>query len=679
MSEKNDQSGLEAIRADIEAVDREFVKLLARRMQAVRLVGEIKAEEGTAIWDPAREARLLESWRKDAKKAGLSSHFAGRVLREILRYSRRSQEAATARPAVSGEATKLRVGYQGVTLCHSDLAAKKMFEVRDVPFETRGFSAFDDVMDALEAGTLDYAFLPVENTVIGGIAEVNRLLTQRRVFIVGEETWQVEHVLAANPGTEIGALTEIRSHPVALAQCARFLRGISPVVAQPRLDTAGAAVELSLSGEENVGVLCPLEAAEEHGLCILHRDLADSPNNMTRFLLLSTSAEATDVALPSKTSIIIHTAHRPGALFRALSCFARAEVNLCRIESRPEPDSPWEYVFLIDIEGHADDPVVATAIAAARPHCNQFRMLGSYPSRTTDAPNMTLIPPTEHEAEIGASTISVVDPVPGPPLAMSRDGGERSTVAVGDVTIGGGGFVFIAGPCAVESREQIFEAASMVKERGASILRGGAFKPRSSVYSFQGLGFAGLTLLKEAGDHVEMPIVTEILTPDAVEKVAMSASMMQVGARNMQNFELLKELGQCHRPVLLKRGMSATVGELLDAAEYIMAGGNNQVVLCERGIRTFETATRNTLDVSAIPVLRSRTHLPIIVDPSHAAGRRDLVIPLALAAAAVGADGVMVEVHPNPEEALCDKEQALTRELFSDLVRSVRRIRKALE
>src|SRR6185503_4643949 len=216
------------------------------------------------------------------------------------------------------------------------------------------------------------------------------------------------------------------------------------------------------------------------------------------------------------------------------------------------------------------------------------------------------------------------------------------------------------GPCAVESRTQMMESAELVKRHGAAIMRGGAFKPRTSPYAFQGLGFPGLDLLVEAGRAFELPVVTEVLHPEDVARVAGEADMLQVGARNMQNFALLKEVGRARRPVLLKRGLSATIEELLLAAEYVMSGGNNRVVLCERGIRTFETATRNTLDISAIPVLRERTHLPVIVDPSHAAGRRSLVIPLALAAAAAGADGLLIEAHPHPDDARCDKEQALT-------------------
>jgi 3-deoxy-7-phosphoheptulonate synthase len=206
------------------------------------------------------------------------------------------------------------------------------------------------------------------------------------------------------------------------------------------------------------------------------------------------------------------------------------------------------------------------------------------------------------------------------------------------------------------------------------MLRGGAFKPRTSPYAFQGLGFPGLEILAEAGRAYELPIVTEVLRPEDVERVAEKADMLQVGARNMQNFALLREVGRATRPVLLKRGMSATIEELLLAAEYVMAGGNHRVVLCERGIRTFETATRNTLDISAVPVLKARTHLPVIVDPSHAAGVRELVVPLALAAAAAGADGLIIEAHPNPAAALCDKDQALTSAELAELSQLLRPI-----
>ena len=237
-----------------------------------------------------------------------------------------------------------------------------------------------------------------------------------------------------------------------------------------------------------------------------------------------------------------------------------------------------------------------------------------------------------------------------------------STVNVEDVPIGRDTFTLIAGPCAVETEEQTRAAGRMAKEAGALILRGGAFKPRTSPYSFQGLGERGLDILDRVSDELDMPVVTEVVTPGDVELVAEHASMLQIGARNMQNFQLLKEVGLARKPVLLKRGMTATIDEWVMAAEYIAHTGNLQIVLCERGIRTFEDATRNTLDVSAVPVVQSLTHLPVIVDPSHSGGKRELVIPLARAAMAAGADGLIIDVHPRPEVALCDGPQALVRD-----------------
>ena len=249
---------------------------------------------------------------------------------------------------------------------------------------------------------------------------------------------------------------------------------------------------------------------------------------------------------------------------------------------------------------------------------------------------------------------------------------EDTVIDICGRKIGGGNFQVIAGPCSIETKEQIIEVANDVKKSGAHLLRGGAFKPRTSPYAFQGLHEQGLELLLEAKKATGLPVVTEIMSAEHLPLFE-DVDVIQVGARNMQNFELLKELGKLDKPILLKRGLANTIDELLMSAEYIMAGGNEKVILCERGIRTFETSTRNTLDISAIPVLKQKTHLPVIVDPSHAAGIRALVEPLSLAAVAAGADGLMIEVHNNPEKALCDGAQSLTPEMFDRLMVKINR------
>ncbi len=270
-----------------------------------------------------------------------------------------------------------------------------------------------------------------------------------------------------------------------------------------------------------------------------------------------------------------------------------------------------------------------------------------------------------------AQVVPILKPYKLASLEMRR--GEASVLDIAGAKVGGPHFALIAGPCTIETRDQTLQSAAAVKAAGATMFRGGAYKPRTSPYSFQGLGQEGLRLLQEAKEQTGLPVVTELMDARDLEPVLEVADVIQVGARNMQNYPLLAEIGRSGRPALIKRGLSSTLEELLMAAEYILKEGNESVMLCERGIRTFETAYRFTLDLMAVPVLKQMTHLPVIVDPSHAAGRRDLVGPLSLAAAAAGADGIIVEVHPEPDEAICDGPQALRTDEFAAYADQVRR------
>jgi len=304
--------------------------------------------------------------------------------------------------------------------------------------------------------------------------------------------------------------------------------------------------------------------------------------------------------------------------------------------------------------------------------------LGTNVSRGVERTVIGVIGPEEKLARLDLSatpgiekTIRVLKPF----KLASRDFHPDDTVLeVRGVKVGAGHFSVIAGPCAVESRERLFEIARQVRKSGAVMLRGGAFKPRTSPYSFQGLGEEGLKYLRECGDQLRMPVVTEVMDTRQVDLVARYADVLQIGARNMQNFSLLMEVGKLKKPVILKRGMSSTVQELLMSAEYILSEGNSQVILCERGIKTFETSVRNTVDISAVPNVKGLSHLPILVDPSHGTGRYDLVAPMSRAALAAGADGVLVEVHSCPEEALCDGAQSLVPERFDRMMRELRGI-----
>ena len=303
----------------------------------------------------------------------------------------------------------------------------------------------------------------------------------------------------------------------------------------------------------------------------------------------------------------------------------------------------------------------------------------AHPSRGEEVTVIGAIGDREHVARLeleGSPGVERVVPILKPYKLSSTQfkHGERSVLDIAGRKIGGQSFAVIAGPCTVESREQTLEAARAVRDAGATLFRGGAYKPRTSPYAFQGLGQEGLRLLAEAKAETGLPIVTELMDQRDLEPILEVADVIQIGARNMQNYSLLAEVGRSGCPVLLKRGLSATLEELLMAAEYILKEGNERVILCERGIRTFETSYRYTLDLTAVPVLKEQTHLPVIVDPSHAAGRRDLVLPLSLAAAAAGADGLIVEVHPHPEHAICDGPQQLFADDFAEYVERVQAV-----
>lgn len=277
--------------------------------------------------------------------------------------------------------------------------------------------------------------------------------------------------------------------------------------------------------------------------------------------------------------------------------------------------------------------------------------------------------------------VEKVMPVLAPYKLVSRELHPKNTIVKlnKDTKIGDKRIMIIAGPCAIENHDLLYEIAKKIKDAGATILRGGAFKPRTSPYSFQGLGEEGLKYLKQVGRELNMPTVTEVMDTRDVELVCKYTDVLQIGARNMQNFNLLKEVGQTKKPVLLKRGLASTVKELLMSAEYILSAGNFNVILCERGIRTFEDATRNTLDISAVPIIKNLSHLPVIVDPSHASGKWGLVPPLAKAAVAVGADGLLIEVHSKPEEALSDGSQSLIPQRFADLIKELKTLAKAVQ
>lgn len=686
-----DASSLQELRSRLDQVDEQLVRALAARQQIVLEIARLKSDGATGLRDVPREEELLARLVEHAKACGLDGYFVTRLFREILDHSVRHQQQrlldAQNPPPVT---PRLTVGFQGTHGAYSHMAAMKHFGTRQADVDYVGFDSFRELLEAVQSAAVDYAMLPIENTTAGSINEAYDLLARMNLSVVGEEVQRVDHCLLALEPVPPSRIRRIYSHPAAIQQCTDFLATLKDCHVESFADTAMAARKLRDDEDLSEAAIASEEAARLYGLAILKRGIANQPENYTRFLAVARQAIRVDPRIPCKTSILFATRHEEGALLTCLNVLHGYKLNLTKLESRPRPNTPWEYLFYVDFEGNLADDTVQRALREMSSHTSFLKVLGSYAARTTKDARPAEARPHASTATGASSVAAAPGPVaashPGAPdpsvlqslekkpyKLVSRASQPASTqIRVGRVMVGGGCPVIIAGPCSVESREQIFACAKAVQEAGGDLLRGGCFKPRTSPYAFQGLGYEGLDLLAAAGREYGLPIVTEVMHPADVERCAKQADVLQLGARNMQNFALLKELGRVDRPILLKRGMMASIDEWLAAAEYVLAHGNHQVILCERGIRTFETATRNTLDLSAVPVAAELTHLPIVVDPSHACGTWRWVPAMTQAALAAGAAGVMVEVHPDPEHALSDGPQALTFERFRELMACLR-------
>ena len=670
-----------ALRGRLGDLDQRIVELIAERFRVVEDVAKEKAASDAAIRDSERERQVLASVEHIARIEGAPVNLVRRIYRDLLAESVSRQVSSCS--GVRSEVA-LRVAVRGE---HSFgyLAAQKYLSAREVDGEMVVTRTYQAAVDALKAGEVDLAVLPIENTAAGSVDETYDLLRENEVSIVGEETSSVEYCLCGVSDLPLGAISQVLAAVDGLEQCSRFLQTLPNAAQILEFDTGAAMRLVHATGDSTHVAIGAPEAAAAHGLVVLRRGIANHAENYTRFVVLSRHPVAVELSAPCKTSLILITRHEHGALMRSLGVLAASDHSMTKLESRPRPGRPFEYMFFIDFEGNIADPRTADALDDLRSTALHLKVLGSYPATsttTTDAQPgdaRPLIPPPV-EADLPETAVARRPAVKSSKNYRLAGRGARSddtVIPVGNLLIGGGGFLVMAGPCSVESADQIDATARAVREAGAQILRGGVFKPRTSPYAFQGLGWDGLELLAAAGRATGMPIISEVMAVDQVRRMAELVDILQVGTRNMQNFDLLRELGKVDRPILLKRGLSSTIDEWLGAAEYILAIGNQQVMLCERGIRTFETSTRNTLDLCAIPVLRELTHLPVIVDPSHGTGHRAYVAPMAKAARAAGAHGLLIEVHPDPDRALSDAEQSLSFGEFLSLMRSLQAVAPA--
>ncbi|MCK5738400.1 bifunctional 3-deoxy-7-phosphoheptulonate synthase/chorismate mutase [bacterium] len=673
------------------AIENEILSLLAKRKNILRELTQSSTTETPMYWDKSLENELLQKLSHRGKELGLDTYFISQIFHEIYEHSQRIQREVLKLSTDENDApnNQIVVAFQGVEGAYSHLVGQKYFASQLDSLVFSGLPTFQAIIEAVEKGGADYAILPIENTNAGSINEAYDLLNKTRLSIIGEDVWHVKHCLCAIDDIPLARIRHIYSHPQALTQCSNFLSSLTQCTVESFVDTAMAVQKVKHDEDLAEAAIASEQAAERYGLKIIKRNIANTRENYTRFVIIARERVEYDQRIRCKTSLIFATKHIEGALVNCLNILARNHLNMTKLESRPRINIPWEHLFYVDFEGNLNQDSVKKALQELTAEVSYMKVLGSYPAKIASSNTATT---GEVHSNIETETAALPDKMPALPKAKldvpekkayrlaSRAYKKANTqIKVGKTVIGGDDFVVIAGPCSVESKEQVMACSREISKQGGHILRGGVFKPRTSPYSFQGLGYEGLDYLSEAGRKYDLPIITEILQPEDVEKIAESTDILQIGARNMQNFPLLREVGRINRPVLLKRGMMASIDELLSAAEYILSQGNQQVILCERGIRTFETATRNTLDLSAVPVIKHYSHLPVIVDPSHASGDWRWVVPLVEASLAVGADGVMVEIHPEPEKALSDGAQSLKFDTFEVMMQRLKKMEKALK
>ncbi|MBW3140767.1 bifunctional 3-deoxy-7-phosphoheptulonate synthase/chorismate mutase [Ferrimonas balearica] len=670
MSERNP---LEPIRKAITELDSELLTLLARRRALSLDVARSKEDAIKPVRDSERESALLTRLVSQGRELGLDGQYISRLFHTIIEDSVLRQQAWFQAQNNPQQAPTTRVAYLGAKGSYSYLAAHHYFGRRDRTLVEMGMESFDAIFQAVEQGQADHGILPLENTSSGSINEVFDLLQHTNLHIVGETTETIAHCLLVQPGTELEQIRTIYAHPQVHTQCSRFLASLSGIHQAYCASSAEAMEKAAADPSGSSAAIGSERGGALYGLTVRDTALANQQRNESRFIVVARKPVTVPPQVPAKTTLIMATGQKPGALVEALLVLRDQGINMTKLESRPIHGNPWEEMFYLDVEANVQSEAMRNALSELTRLTRFIKVLGCYPCETIlptelDSTALANDPRLTEDATLATSAPAVSD---GSAALYSREHKFDDTlVRVGKVTLGGDAFVTIAGPAAVESEQQIQTTAHAVREHGGAILSGGCFLD-SVGGGFAGLGQAGVDALCLAGQRHGLPVMTEVTQVEQVSAVAAQVDLLQIGEHNMHNTALLSEVGRSQRPVILKRGLMATLEELLAAAEIIMAQGNQQVILCERGIRTFDSASRHTLDLSAVPLLRGMTHLPILIDPSQAAGRRDLILPLAKAAKAVGAHGLLIEVHPSPEQALREQNQQLYVEQYAQLMKSL--------
>ncbi len=671
------------IRNEISSIDNSLLALLSRRRLLSESVAKTKQVIEKPLRDQEREKELLESLVERAVQLNLDSHYITRLFNLIIEDSVQFQQdylQSLNNPDLKSSICK-SLAVLGGKGAYSYLAAKKYFSNSENSY--LACSSFEKVLKSVESGKVDFGVIPIENTTSGGITEVYDLLLASDLTIIGEEKYPVNHCLVAPLKSKIQDISKIAAHPQANRQCNESLDNLTSAEIILVQSTAHALDLVANQEHANTAAIASKEAADLFGLKVLVPNITNQSENFTRFLVLSKEAIKVSLSVQCKTSIALSTGQKPGSLASVLSLFRDADIPLSKLESRPIPEKPWEQMFYIDLVGNISDKHVEQTLDSLSNYCLFLRILGSYQTEDISATQVSPKSLASAKSDTIAKQLLVtnIDDLATSTidaagqntllLASRKHHPEDTIIPIKTTTIGGDSFIVIAGPKIVESENQIMACAKHAIESGALVLQGSCFTPANSPYSFQGLGYRGLNFLHKAGMSCSLPIITEVLDTIDVKKIAKQTDILQIGAQNMQNISLLKAVGKVNLPVMLCRTFTASINELLNAAEYILSQGNMQVFLCESGVKTDESDTGYKLDLGAIPLIKRQTHLPIMVDVSCAAPDDDLAISLALAAKTLGAHGIITEFETEENKSSIGGHQRLDFNQFTQLMKSL--------
>ncbi|HSR68456.1 MAG TPA: prephenate dehydratase domain-containing protein [Acidobacteriota bacterium] len=632
---------LQALRQRIDEADRDLIEALARRMEVVDHILRQKEAQGLELFDLEREKSLLNKMADHGGQRRLDPKLVERVLRAVISHSRELQTRRVQERHNPDLRRVARVAFQGAPGAYSWQALHNHFGKK---VEAVGFTGFRETLEALEEGRVDLALLPIENTLFGSIHDVYELLADSRYSVIGEEVLRIEHCLLGLREVPLEEIARVLSHPVALEQCKTFLRGLPNAANESYIDTAEAVRKVREDEDPRQAAIASRQAARRYGLQVLREGISDHPENYTRFWVVSRQSVSVDKRIPAKTSLVLVTDHREGALVACLTALRDHGLNMTKLESRPRQGSPWQYQFYLDVEGNIDDEETSRALDEVRKRARLLRVLGCYPK--VDARSGVPYLSESRDADSRRRALRRSSGRKSPQPSSPR---EAAVVAVGAVEIGGGSFAVLAGPRSFSSPGELRPVAEAAEAAGARVLLGGEYLAAQGDHGLD-LVTQGAQILSRLGRELRMPVGCEVEAAEQVEALAHCCDLLIVGGRNMQNYPLLRLLGRLAKPVLLERGINSTLDELTASAQEILAEGNQHVLLCERGIRTFEASNRETLDLGAVLALKERTHLPVIVNPMGAVSTPQDVLPLARAARAVGADGVVLNLGPDSQQ-----------------------------